>query len=360
LNAGVTHSNFLGRGERVSAQVISSDFNQVLSLSHTDPYATVDGISRSFTVFYRSADSLVSSGSAFTQNMVGAQLQYGYPISEYSTITFGAGYRDAELLSGPASSAQIVDYVNNNGIPFTEQVFDRNGNLILNRAGTNFDAIEFQIGWTRDTRNRSIFADRGGRHSMFLEITGPLSDVEYFSARYNFLQFMPVTESMTLAFNVDLAYGDGYGDSAELPPFKNYLAGGPGSVRGFRESWLGPLDSRGRPYGGNLLVAAQAELMLPVPESLEDSTRFAVFFDIGNVFYEGQLGKFYDPSTGVPIDYSFSFGELRRSWGIAATWLAPMGAMKFSYAIPMNPFHGDGIRPADDIERFQFTISNVF
>lgn len=360
LNAGVTHSNFLGRGERVSTQIVSSDFNRVFSVSHTNPYANVHGVSRSFTVFYRTSDSLVSNGSNFSQNIVGGQLQYGYPINEYSTITFGFGFRNAELLSSANSSAQIFEYVNTEGNPFDEQVRNLAGQVFTTRAGTEFNSLEFIGGWTRDTRNRAIFADRGSRQSLTLEFTGPLSGVQYYTARYNYLQYFPINDDWSLAWNVDLGYGQAYGDSELLPPYKNYLAGGPGSVRGFRESWLGPLDSNGRPYGGNVLVASQLELLLPVPESMRDSTRFAIFLDVGNTFYDGREGFFYDPSTGVPIDYSFSLDELRQSVGIAATWLAPLGAMKFSYALPLNEFAGDGIRPADDLERFQFTISNVF
>jgi outer membrane protein insertion porin family len=360
LNAGVTHSNFLGRGQRVDAQVTRSAFSRVLSFSHSEPYSTIDGISRSITVFYRSADALVTSGSAFTQNMVGAQLQFGYPISEYSFITLGIGFRDVELLAGQRSSQQILNYVRTNGNSFEQDILF-NGQVVLTREGTNYNVTELQLGWTRDTRNRTIFADRGSRHNLIVEATGPFSDVGYYSVRYNFLSYMEISNALTLAFNMDLGYGDAYGNnSTELPPFKNFLAGGPGSVRGFRQSWLGPLDSFGRPYGGNALIAAQLEMILPVPESIEGSTRFSVFFDIGNTFYEGQLGKFYDPVSGVPIDYGFSFGELRRSYGVAATWLAPLGAMKFSYAFPLNAFQGDGIRRRDSVVRFQFTISNVF
>ena len=361
LNAGVTHSNFLGRGERLDAQITSSSYNRVLSLSHTQPYATVSGISRSESIYYREANALVSSGSTLTQNMVGAQLQFGYPISEYSTIFFGIGYRDAELQSGLSSSQQILDYVHYNGDTYVQDVRNRNGDLLFTRDGTRFSTVELTAGWQRDTRNRAIFADRGGRQSLFLEFTGPGSGVNYYSARYNFLQYWPLSDNLTLAVNLDLGYAQPFGsNSFEIPPYKNFLAGGAGSVRGYRESWLGPLDSNRRPYGGNVLFASQLELLLPVPESLQSSTRFAVFLDMGNVFYDGPAGKFYDPVTGVPLDYSFRFGDLRRSYGIAATWLAPLGAMKFSYAFPMNAFPGDGIRPADQLERFQFTISNVF
>ena len=55
-------------------------------------------------------------------------------------------------------------------------------------------------------------------------------------------------------------------------------------MRGFRESRLGPKDSFGSPYGGNIKIVAQTELLLPMPDKWRNSARFSVFFDIGNMF----------------------------------------------------------------------------
>jgi outer membrane protein insertion porin family len=51
---------------------------------------------------------------------------------------------------------------------------------------------------------------------------------------------------------------------------------------------------------------------------------------------------------------------LKKSTGIAVQWLAPLGVFRFSYALPLNPFRGDGTRFADEEERFQFTIGQAF
>jgi len=85
-------------------------------------------------------------------------------------------------------------------------------------------------------------------------------------------------------FNLEAAYGMALNDTTALPPYRQYFAGGPDSVRGFRASRLGPKDDFGRPYGGNIKTVAQTELLLPMPEKWRNSARLSMFYDIGNVF----------------------------------------------------------------------------
>jgi outer membrane protein insertion porin family len=144
-----------------------------------------------------------------------------------------------------------------------------------------------------------------------------------------------------------------------LPPYKNYFAGGPDTVRGFSENSLGPKDTFGNPYGGNVLAAAQTELLLPIPESWQAKARFSLFYDIGNVYSVGDQPTFFN-KEGVPIEYDFSEQSLRQSAGIAAQWLAPLGLFRFSYAFPLNADSGTDLLYGDDTQRFQFTIGGAF
>jgi outer membrane protein insertion porin family len=67
------------------------------------------------------------------------------------------------------------------------------------------------------------------------------------------------------------------------------------------------------------------------------------------------------PVLGAPIDYGFRFGDLKRSAGIAAQWLAPLGVFRFSYSIPLNAKKGDTLtRYGDETEGFQFSIGQAF
>ena len=147
-------------------------------------------------------------------------------------------------------------------------------------------------------------------------------------------------------------------ETTSLPPYRNFFAGGPGTVRGFRESRLGPVDSLGNPYGGNALVTGQAELIIPLPEKWSRSARFSLFYDIGNVFSTGGV-NFFD-RLGDPIQYDVDYDNLKRSAGIAAEWLAPLGLFRFSYAFPLNADERTDRRFGDEDERFQFTIGNAF
>ncbi len=42
-----------------------------------------------------------------------------------------------------------------------------------------------------------------------------------------------------------------------------------------------------------------------------------------------------------PDFWDFSLDELRYSVGFSATWLAPIGALTFSYGMPLNAVQGD-------------------
>src|SRR5690606_10224345 len=126
-----------------------------------------------------------------------------------------------------------------------------------------------------------------------LNASVPGSEVEYYIASLDFTKYIRLPGQWRFRINSDLAFGDSFGDTTALPPFRNRYAGGPGSVRGFKQSYLGPRDDRGNPYGGNLLFANQFELIMPTPEKFAGSARMALFFDIGNVFSTKGV-QFYD------------------------------------------------------------------
>ena len=114
----------------------------------------------------------------------------------------------------------------------------------------------------------------------------------------------------------------------------------------------------GNPYGGNLLFANQFELIIPTPEKIAGSTRIALFFDVGGVFSTGGV-NFFD-KLGDPIDYGFDYDKLKKSVGLGVEWLAPLGLLRFSYAMPLNEDAATDRFYGDEVERFQFSIGNAF
>jgi outer membrane protein insertion porin family len=347
LNANFVHTNFLGTGNRIEADVNTGKYSTIYSFLHTDPYVTPDGVARTVSASYRDITQFVSGASEFGTKTGQVGLEYSYPISEYTRLRFGAQLLDTSLLTNTSSPFQSVRWVQLNGEP---TVTDVPGGSIF---GTDFMAYELLLGWSFDSRNRVFFADRGSRHRVSLNYTVPGSEVEYYTLRYDLLSYFPFFGPTFLEWSGEVMYGEALGDTTELPPYKRFFGGGPGSVRGFREGYMGPRDTNNRPFGGNLRVSSQLEMIIPVPGELGSTTRFSLFLDAGNIF-STDTTPFFDPATGEPGSYDFSASDMKYSVGASFQWLAPLGLFKFSYGFPLND---DSF---DDTERFQFTIGSAF
>jgi len=353
LNGSIVHTNFLGTGNRVALELNSGRFQKLYSLSHTDPYRTMDGVRRTVSINYRDITQFTSAASDFSTTSAGATLNYGYPISEYQSLSFGVNFQHSELVSSTNSTQQAQDWVLNNGNQFVESV----GNGII-LFGTEFDTFELTAGWSYDSRNRSLFPTRGMNQQFFFSAAVPGSDVEYYQARYNFTKYFPLTPRWVIRANAELGISQALGDTTAAPPYKQFYGGGPQSVRGYKESYLGPRDSFGRPYGGNALVAGQVELIIPLPAKFASQARASIFYDFGNVFNTGEVD--FTDKLGSPVEYKPDFAELRTSIGIGVQWLAPLGLFRFSYALPLNEYDGNDRYYGDEVERFQFSIGQAF
>jgi len=163
-------------------------------------------------------------------------------------------------------------------------------------------------------------------------------DMRYYKLNYDNQWFYPVSSNLTLMTNAMLGVGGGY-SGKQMPFFKNFYAGGTGSVRGYQANSLGPRDATNLALGGTSRVVGSMELMTPIPGIKDKSVRLSGFLDAGAVYGPGDLPG----STGF-----------RASTGAAVTWLSPMGPLKFSFGLPLNK------QPVDMLQRFQFTLGSMF
>ena len=323
INASLTHTNFLGSGNRVEIAADRSTIFSQLNLSWTDPYFTADGISQAVSTYYRKSESVIRFSSGFNSNVVGADLTYGIPLSEFTTLRAGAGISRTVIETFPGASAdEVLDFVLQSGADFTD--------------------VTLRTGITRDTRNRTFFATRGAVSRINLDVTLPGSGVEFFNLFAQNQVLIPVYKGFFLDFNSTIAYVDTYGEAKIVPPYENYFAGGPQTVRGYRDGSLGPRDTPfGNPFGGTLRTNAQAELVIPTPlESDNKSTRLVLFYDVGNVFENVE---------------DFKLSQIRGSAGIAGAFFTPfLGLLELSYAVPLHS------KPFDQTDRFQITFGSGF
>lgn len=319
FNASVSQENFLGTGKRVSTEINSSKVNTVYSFSHTDPYFTLDGVSQSMRLYYRETDAAQANLANYISNVWGGSLSYGIPLSEYSTARIGLGYESTEIKTTDQTPQSYLDYLAANS--------------------DKFGITKLTLGWTHDTRNKTVFASDGLMQSLSAEVTTPNSGLNFYKVSSNTKWLTPLTKKLTASLEGDIAYGNSFNDTTDVPFFEKYYAGGAHSVRGYRANTLGPKDNKVN-LGGNFRVTATGEIVFPPPFAEDSSAvRMSLFWDVGNVFAD----------TG-----SFETAQLRQSAGVSLIWLSPVGPLSFSLAEPLND------KPGDRIERFQFTLGSFF
>jgi len=321
LNAAVTQNNFLGTGDSVSVNFSNSDYSRVYSVAHTNPYATVDGVSRTVSAFVRSTDAADANLAEYDTSSVGGNWGYNVPLSEFDSFGFGLGAEQTSIDPGFYTPRQILDFINDNG--------------------DSYNIFRVNLSVAHDTRNRAIFPDRGALRRLSGEVAVPVGDLQFYKLNFTEQHYFPFSDTVSLMLSGTLGYGDGYGGTSELPFFENYYAGGFRTLRGFKDNTLGPRDEYDDPLGGDRMIVGRSELFFPVPflDQQSKNFRMSVFADAGNVFAPG------DP---------LKVGELRYSTGLAAVWISPFGAISVAIAQPFN----DG--PDDETQRFQFSLGAGF
>jgi outer membrane protein insertion porin family len=329
FNTSITQNNFLGTGKRIAFAFNSSRSNQLYRLAYTNPYFTVDGISRGFDLSYRTTDFDQYVGADYSTDVGRAEISFGLPLSDSSRAALAFGYQYTHFFAGD-TSLLAQDFVAENGDKFNDFVLT--------------------VSYANDSRDSAIFPTRGTQQRVIAEATIPGSDLQYYRLSWRGRQYIPLTRDFTLALKGDVGYGGGYGSTAELPFFENFYAGGPRSVRGWEANSLGPRETfnDNDPVGGNLEITGGLELYAPPPLSgrYRNTLRIGAFFDFGNVWWT------QDDDLVTPT--GFDLGEMRYSSGLSLAWLSPVGALSLSVAYPLNA------KDEDKTQVFQFSFGQNF
>lgn len=320
LSGSVSQNNVFGTGNSLSVQVNTGKINQVYSLSYTNPYYTVDGVSRGFDIYKRDVDSSSLTVGTFNSATTGGGVRFGVPLSDDDSIFYGLGVEQTKLTVFTTSPIRYQAFVAEFGA-----------------TTTNLPAT---AGWARDRRDSASYPTKGTLQRASAEIGLPGVDLEYYKFNYQHQWFRPLTNTFTLMLNGELGLGGGYGGKP-LPFFKNYYAGGNTSVRGFDSGSLGPRDINGESLGGTSRIVGNAEVLFPFPGLRnEKSVRLSVFLDGGTVYGSDGL---------VPGAEGVRFAT-----GLGLSWVSPVGPLKFNLAFPLNA------KTDDKKQRFQFQLGQTF
>ena len=143
LSGAIKQENVFGSGNSLGIEVNTSKSNRIIVLSTVDPYFTIDGISRSVDVFYRTTKPLNSQGEEYTIVTPGASIKFGVPFSEIDTVFFGIGAERTQIKGG--------------SLPDAYQRFKE----LYGESATSFPLT---VGWARDERD-SLLSPTTGKYA---------------------------------------------------------------------------------------------------------------------------------------------------------------------------------------------------
>ncbi len=316
LSGGITQQNVFGSGNHLGVQINSSKINTVYSLSFTQPYWTVDGVSRGFDVYHRKSNPAALGLGLYETSTTGGQARIGIPFTDIDSVTIGGGYENTSITAFTGAPVQITNYVNT--------------------FGNNNTAVLGTLGWNRDTRDSAIYPTSGAASRANLETGLPGGTLRFYKLSAEHKRYIPLTSTFVGYVNAEIGYGGGYAGKP-LPFFRNYYTGGPTSVRGFYPANIGPKDINGDPTGGERKIVTNLELLFPVPGLQNDkSIRLSTFVDAGI------------------IGSNYSVSQARTSAGIAVTYVSAFGPLKLSVAQPLKSQAGD------KLQRIQFQFGQLF
>jgi len=350
--ANITEPNFMGTGNALSFGFQNSLVDQNYSISFTNPYYLPSGVSRGMSVFYSKVSNQGSYNldSSYHQDGYGANVSYGFPITEHDRLSFGYGYERVNIKGLQTTGIQAA-------VPSVRDFMTPTGESDP-RTKESFDDVKLMFGWSYNSLDRAIFPTRGISSSAGLEVSLPVfgSSANYYLGTYDMQWYKPLGKGFIVKFHSLIGYGQGYDNDVvagnRLPFFKNFYAGGISSLPGYEANTLGPYNlAGGTGIGGNLETIFGLDLIVPNP--ISDRVRTAVILGAGNIFQS----KVYQPDAddaNLANVNSFSFKRLRTAGGVMVSWYSPMGMISVSLAWPLT-HHAN-----DQTQAIGFTFGGTF
>ncbi|CAM8334843.1 COG4775 Outer membrane protein/protective antigen OMA87 [Candidatus Methylopumilus universalis] len=336
----VTQANFLGTGDRVSAQINTGRINRTYALSMTQPFFTPEGVALSYDLYRRDSNASKITFATYDTSSMGAGFRFSVPFTEKNAFSYGLtyDYTEVENLTSDLSPMRYINYCNK-------------VKGVSNASGCSMNSLIASVGWTEDGRDDILFPKKGGLRRVNAEVATPGLDIQMYKLTFQESLYKEITNDLTLMVNGQIGYANSYGGK-EFPFYKNFYLGGVNSLRGYRLSSVGPVcragdtscgtasQTRDMFLGGTKQLLGNVELFMPVP-FLKNNNQFrlSAFIDAGNVYEESE---------------SMRLSSLRYSAGLGVMWISPFGPLKIVVAQPFNE------KSTDRTEVFQFQMGQQF
>jgi len=309
----LTQDNLFGYGRRIGLEANVGSESNYFNLSFTDPWVGDIPLMMGLDVF-----KYYTEYDYYRKDSVGGAIRAGYPVFEKFYLTGTYSWEDVKISDvSMYSSAYLRSMI-----------------------GTSVNSL-FNVSLRRDTRNHFFQPTAGSTSRISYTIGSALlggeTNFNRYEAEYAHWFPLPFFKGAAIMGHGEVGYTEETKDGG-LPVYEKYMLGGINSIRGYDWYDVSPKDPVTREnIGGEKMVVMNFELTFPI---IPDSGLYTVlFYDMGNV---------WDKNT------SYSFSDLRRSYGAGLRYLSPMGPLRIEYGRALDRQEGDASG------RWEFTMGAMF
>ena len=322
VDAGITESNFMGRGQVVQLRGSIAEYQKQALFSFTEPYLFGRPLSAGFDVSYTMYDYSSLGGFGYDRDSLTVAGRMGWRLTDHwsQTVRLSAsfdqnydiqsatGWRDANL--------------------YTLGTYLRYYNLDTNFEQNTHTGVVGNIG--------VAYTGFGGTETYMRYSADIIGMVKFWDDRWQLRS--------SLEFGALQAIGDSY-----ISRVYRYFLGGE-SLRGFDIAGVGSRNWALTTYslGGLWKLNGSTQLNFPIFIPDEYQIKGFVFFDYGIL---GKPPKEEYTYLGAPNKIDT---DLRTSVGVGVYWNTPMGPMNFSWGWPLK------MNEYDEEQRFLLSFETQF
>jgi outer membrane protein assembly complex protein YaeT len=327
LRVGFEEKNLFGTGRIFGIQATGSLKAQSLVVNLTDPFFLNTDIRAGLNAFYNRREE-----PSFTRRDVGTSVSMSKNITE-------------NLLS---TGTYMIRNTDISDVDETEE-----------KSSENYDFASIKLQATHDTRNDIFFPTSGQRifasAEQAEEFLGSSINLSRVTGGARF--FHELTRSTVIGARYTTGLLVPGRDEITLPLAERFFNGGENTVRSFKESELGPQNSKGDPIGGYGFNTINIELR----QRLIDNLIGSVFVDYGNISpnrsREEQGKSPYDSRSDVISDtFDDFFKGFRPGVGFGFQYLLPVGPARIDFAF--NPDRDS--KRDEDFFVFHISVGTAF
>ncbi len=301
FEVNIQEKNFLGSGNMVGVRASTSDNENQVDLSFTNPYFMDKPISAGFDLFAIKSD--YDDYVDYDERSVGGALRSGWDYTETLRQTVKYSLQQNKIENVDEGSSIYIK--------------EQEGTSVLSMIGSVL---------SYNTLDNNIIPTQGLYSSVGLDLAGIGGDQKFARINLDVRQYFSLTDKIIFSVRGGAGYIVGLGEDIRID--NRYYLGGR-SLRGFETAGIGArTQNTDDVLGGDWRVTAGAELTFPLGLPNEFGVSGKLFVDAGI------LGKPNDVKE-EPTDPILYSSKPRVSIGTGVLWRSPMGPISIDLAYPI-------------------------